>query len=502
MAAPSDLGQPVDEPFSRASVRDAMEKITRTEALSVLPVAQERAHLSKRLTTQRVRVNTRIVIEQTSVQTQLEHRNLVIDRVAVEREVPTMPENRHEGDLLIISVVEERLVKRLFVVEEIHIRQHRSQHDFNQTVALRTERADIEEDIMADPTTTATTDLAPAGHDVHLYDPNIHDNQIVAVYDTLENAEAARAALVTAGVDVGAIEVTYGTAPDEPPDSQGFWGSVKSLFAPDEDAHAFGHAMGRGHVMLVVHPALTANRPQIIEVLEGSNPIDFDSKLEEWRQAGYDYRHAGQDSLRTETPTGDATGSSTAMGAVMAAGVGGAMMSGTMPVVTPTAQITATDGSTDTIAAGTAAQSTPARPGADTIKVLQERLRIGKREVAAGSVRVRSYVIERPVEEQVRLHEERINVRRTPVDRAATGAEDTLFQERTIEARAMSEEAVINKEVRIVEEIGLEKETTERTETVRETVRETKVELEDTTKVGKTTATPGTETSGGNSPRP
>ena len=479
-----------------------MDKPTRTETLGLLPIMQERLRVSKRLTTKRIRVHTRIVTEQTPVQTQLDHRDLVINRVAVDREVATMPESRQDGDVLIVPVVEERLVKRLFVVEEIHIRQHRSQHDFNQTVTLRTERADIEEDIMADPTTTPTTDLAPAGHDVHLYDPNIHDNQIVAMYDTLEHAEAARTALLAAGVDAGAVEVTYGTAPDDTPDGQGFWGSVKSLFAPDEDAHAFGHAMGRGHVMLVVHPAMTANRDHIIEVLEASHPIDFDSKLEEWRQAGYDYSHAGQDSIRTETPTGDATGSSTAMGAVMAAGVGGAMMAGTMPVITPTAQIATSNGTSNTVATETAASPSSMRPNADTIKVLQERLRVGKREVATGTVRVRSYVVERPVEEQVRLHEERINVRRTPVDRAATGTEETLFQERTIEARAMSEEAVINKEVRVVEEIGLEKETTERTETVRDTVRETKVELEDTTKVGETTATPGTQTSGGNSPRP
>ena len=121
--------------------------------------------------------------------------------------------------------------------------------------------------------------------------------------------------------------------------------------------------------------------------------------------------------------------------------------------------------------------------------------------MAAGTVRVRSYVVERPVEEQVRLHEERINVRRTPVDRAVTDADTALFEERTIEARAISEEAVINKEVRVVEEIGIERQSSERTETVRDTVRETRVELEDTTKVSQGTATPGTQTSGGNSPR-
>ena len=476
----------------------------------VLSIAAERLHVGRRLTTRRVRVRMTATTVNEPVEALLQRRDLVVERVATDREVTEAPQPRQEGDVLIVPVVAERLVKRLFVVEEIHIRQHRTQQAFTQTVPLRTEQAIIEEDTMAEP----TTDLAPAGHDVHLYDPNIHDNQIVAIYDTRAQAEAARTALTNAGVDNGAIEVIDKEASTAAPhaDQAGFWGTIKSLFAPDEDAHAYGTAMGRGHAMVIVYPAQTANRRQIIDVLESTSPLDFDAKLEEWRQAGYDYSHAGQDSIRTETPTGAATGSSdSAMGAVMPAGAGGALMAGVMPVTdTAAPAITArTTAAPATIAGMTTREGTvvpaPANVAAmgagDTIKVLQERLRVGKREVAAGTVRVRSYVVERPVEEQVRLHEERINVRRTPVDRAVTDADTALFEERTIEARATSEEAVINKEIRVVEEIGIEKQSTERTETVRDTVRETKVELEDTTKVSQGTATPGAQTSGSNSPR-
>ena len=174
-------------------------------------------------------------------------------------------------------------------------------------------------------------------------------------------------------------------------------------------------------------------------------------------------------------------------------------MTGATPVVVDEAKTQRVTATTTADATGTRA-TVPAMDG-DTIKVLQERLRVGKREIAQGSVRVRSYVIDRPIEEQVRLHEERINVRRTAVDRLATAADQPLFQDRTIEARAMSEEAVINKEIRIVEEIGIEKQSSDRTETVHDTIRETKVELEDTTKVSQNTATPGATTSGSNSPR-
>ncbi len=498
-----------------------------------LTVAAERLRVAKRMVvSQRVQVRLTAQSRDTAVTELLARRDLLIERVPVDREVQVAPESRQDGDVLIIPVLAERMVKRLFVTEEIHIRQRNTHEPFTQTVALREERAEVSTEEY--PMDTANeTDLAPAGHDVHLYDPNIHDNQIVAVYDTLAQAEAAQATLLGAGIEPGAMELIDGnrTGMGAEQKDTGLWGAVKSLFAPDEEALAFQHAIGRGHAMLLVHPALTANREQIITLLESTGPIDFDAKLEEWRQSGYDYSKAGQDSVRTETPTGAATGTSdTAMGAVMAAGAGGAMMTGAMPVVADSNKMVGVTG-TSAPAMSTPATPAPAMPApaipvasapvvtppatasaatsamgaaaeTGTIKVMEERLRVGKREVAAGTVRVRSYVVERPVEEQVRLHEERINVRRTPVDRAVTDADAAVFQERTIEARAMSEQAVIAKEVRIVEEIDVEKQGTDRTETVRDTVRQTKVELEDTTKVSHETATPGATTSGANSPRP
>ncbi|HVI38684.1 MAG TPA: YsnF/AvaK domain-containing protein [Gaiellales bacterium] len=67
---------------------------------------------------------------------------------------------------------------------------------------------------------------------------------------------------------------------------------------------------------------------------------------------------------------------------------------------------------------------------------------------------------------------------RRPVNYPLTGAAADAFRERTIEARATTEEAVVSKEARVVEEIGLRKEASDRVETVRDTVRETKVDVE------------------------
>lgn len=144
---------------------------------------------------------------------------------------------------------------------------------------------------------------------------------------------------------------------------------------------------------------------------------------------------------------------------------------------------------------GTAGASAPHMSGQDeTIKVVREDLTVGKRAVEHGGVRVTSHVVETPVEEQVTLHDEKVRLERRPVTEGGTVPADA-FQERVIEVHAMSEEAVISKEARVVEEIALRKTVEDRVETVRDTVRETKVEIEDDgaakSRASTTTDSPG-----------
>ncbi|QQO46348.1 YsnF/AvaK domain-containing protein [Paracoccus sp. MC1862] len=110
------------------------------------------------------------------------------------------------------------------------------------------------------------------------------------------------------------------------------------------------------------------------------------------------------------------------------------------------------------------------------IDVVEEQVTVGKRQTEGGRVRVRSYVVETPVEQDVELRSERVHVERRPVDRPADSAD---FQERSIEASEYAESAVVQKEARVVEEIGLSKDVESHTETVRDTVRKTEVEIED-----------------------
>lgn len=353
-----------------------------------------------------------------------------------------------------------------------------------------------------------------AAHDSGIYDPNVHDNQIVAMYETDARAQAARDALVSNGVPERAIRVAAGEQDrfaggvDYDRNDSGLWGAIKSLFMPDEEAHGYAEGVRRGHAILVVQPDATMDRHQIIEFLERTDPVDFDAKLEEWRQAGYSYpRTTGAAVGTPTTPSAltdtsamratDTTAAGTFRNTPSSAARKNDGMSGGPSNDLPGSADEARSESGHGVSEGTmatppatsttlpdAAQRTRAATGAaasghnGTIRVIEERLQVGKREVLKGAVRVRSYVVERPVEQQVRLHEEHVEVEHHPVDRPVNAADDALFQGRVIEARATGEEAVVGKEARVVEEVGLHKEATNRTETVRDTVRKTEVEIE------------------------
>ena len=139
---------------------------------------------------------------------------------------------------------------------------------------------------------------------------------------------------------------------------------------------------------------------------------------------------------------------------------------------------------TSNIQSGAATQTATTENRAATtgdmkIPVVQEELQVGKREVEGGGVRVRSRVIEKPVEETLRLREEHVVVNRRPVDRAVTDADMSNFKEGSIEMTERSEEAVVSKQARVVEEIEIGKQVTEREEVITDTVRRTDVEVEE-----------------------
>lgn len=112
------------------------------------------------------------------------------------------------------------------------------------------------------------------------------------------------------------------------------------------------------------------------------------------------------------------------------------------------------------------------------VQVIQEDLQVGKREVTTGGARLRARVVNRPVEENLRLREEHVFVNREPVNRPASEADFNTFREGTLELTERAEVPVVRKEARVVEEVSLGKQVEERTETIRDSVRSTEVDVE------------------------
>lgn len=129
--------------------------------------------------------------------------------------------------------------------------------------------------------------------------------------------------------------------------------------------------------------------------------------------------------------------------------------------------------------AGVSRDTTTSVDHDNTIEVVEEDLEVGKRDVQTGGVRVRSRVVERPVEETVRLRTEHVHVERNPVNRPATEAETANLKDETIEVTEHAESAVASKEARVVEEITVDKDVEEHEEVVSDTVRSTEVDVED-----------------------
>jgi len=121
------------------------------------------------------------------------------------------------------------------------------------------------------------------------------------------------------------------------------------------------------------------------------------------------------------------------------------------------------------------------------IPVVKEELEVGKRATER-RYRVRSYIVEHPVEKTVTVRDERVEIEHRPISR--TG-DLSMPQEREIEVVERHEEPFAEKRVTGAEEIVVRKKVVERPETVRGTVQETRVEVdkEPTSRAAGTTTT-------------
>jgi uncharacterized protein (TIGR02271 family) len=277
---------------------------------------------------------------------------------------------------------------------------------------------------------------------------------IVGVFDSFERANDVVERLVDAGIPRSQVRVhardgdaayEADTNTDEP--ERGFVESVqhffKNLFGDEDHREEVGHyseAVRRGGALLSVEVQDETQMATVQSLMEEGGAEDIDAKVAVWKSSGY----AGFDPQ--------------------------------------------------------AAPYTPEEIEAErqAIPVVREDLVVGKREVDSGRVRVYSRQTSTPVSESVNLRDERATIERRPVDREATEAD---LQGGSVEVRETSEEAVVGKTSRVVEEVLVGKEASQRTETVHETLHGTEVEVERTDdKPGAATRAPGSTMDAASSP--
>jgi uncharacterized protein (TIGR02271 family) len=274
---------------------------------------------------------------------------------------------------------------------------------------------------------------------------------ITAFFDSREDATEAVERLVQAGIPRSGINVVAGAQGTQAAsvsregEGLGFWEALKDLFLPDEDRATYAEGLRRGGFVVTVQ-ADAAHYERAIDILDDEGTVDLEERAAGWRQEGW----TGEEWRRA---------SSGATGAFTAGGASGVPRT-----------------RSSEMQSGAARQASAGRE--EVVPVAEEQLRVGKREVSHGRVKVRSYVVEQPVQEQVNLRQEHVDVERRRVDRPAT-AEDRLFQGRVIEAEEKAEEAVVGKEARVKEELVVKKGVEQQTQTVSDKVRRMEVEVED-----------------------
>jgi uncharacterized protein (TIGR02271 family) len=182
---------------------------------------------------------------------------------------------------------------------------------------------------------------------------------------------------------------------------------------------------------------------KIVAILEETSSVDLDHRQEAWRSEGW-------------SPYDASSGTSPSASALSGAHA-------------------STGASASTGQAGNIVEE-------QRIPIVEEQLVVGKREVNRGGARIRTYVREVPVHEQVSLREEHVSIERHPVSETVSSADlnrGDMFQERSIEMTETAEEAVVAKQAKVREELVVRKTAEEHVETIDDTVRRTEVEVDE-----------------------
>ena len=258
------------------------------------------------------------------------------------------------------------------------------------------------------------------------------NSTVVAVFDDRHIAENAIEDMVQAGIPRDRVNIRghdgSGGATADTGRGGGLVAALRDLSVPEDDAKDYAESVRRGGTLLMARLP-EGETERAIVILERYGPMDVKERGAAWREAGW----TGYD--ETAAP------------------------------------YTETEVAEERARYAGAGQE-------EVIPVVEEQLEVGKRAAGDRRVRVHSHTVEEPVEEQVTLRDETVDVERRPVDRAAEGASGDDFEEKSVEMTETHEEPVVAKTARVKEEVVVRKGGQDRTETVRDNVRHTEVEVD------------------------
>jgi hypothetical protein len=278
----------------------------------------------------------------------------------------------------------------------------------------------------------------------------MQDYNLVAVYPTLAEARRVSDRLLAEGISAADVRLTDASAAlatadasREPHRERGFFDWLFASDVPDYDRERYTDHLNENRSAVSVRAADQHWHDRIIEIMEEFNPIDIEED---------------GDALAHER---SATGTS-AMGAATVPTAGAAAR-------TDIGAAARSDSDSDSVG-----RTDMSREREAVIPIVKEEIDVGKR-VSERRYRVKSYIIEHPVEKQATVRDERVEIEHRPISRTS---DLRMPQEREIEVVERHEEPFAEKRMTGNEEIVVRKEVVERPETVRGTVRETRVEVE------------------------
>lgn len=301
---------------------------------------------------------------------------------------------------------------------------------------------------------------------------------LAAVFDNRADAERARDELISSGItnvhlnasssstaNAAGTTMTGSTSASGTSTSgeHSLGDSIKNffgnLFGDDDDRVVYGEAVNRGNVVLTVETSTQDDVERAADIVERFGPVDIDEHRSQWEAGGW-----------------SAASARSSGGALLSASQQSGSLQGTSQSGSLNTSVSSSQGSLQGY--GDSGTLQRAETESQVIPVIQEELRVGKRTVQRGGVRIYQRTVETPVNESVSLREEHVNVERRPVDRPVDPSQVGAFKEASFELRESAEEAVVQKTARVVEEVLVGKEVTQRTDQITDTVRRTEVDVE------------------------